>query len=210
MMPLQKQKKIIVRLHVAGILSVDDYTPFPKPYCVDPSAVKAIYLGCDPSNTGGKRFCYAFALPDGEEYGFGPFVKDHKSNLLQIGLSWETVYAQNLCQNYFTKETSANLAEWKKAAEIWTKTLKKELSAFPSDIPVLLTAEVLYEALLKSGVKPQKAIEFYNCKGGGTIPVPPKDNKLDRPLIPFYRHRRYHLLKNKWPSYQESVSKWVK
>lgn len=207
MIPLQKQKEIIVQLHAAKILNVDDYTPFPKPYCIVPSTVKAIYLGCDPTNTKFKnRFEFAFALPDGKKYHFERFVEGHRRNLSAIKLDWQYVYVQNLCQNYFTKETSKNIVDWKRAAAIWIEYLKTDLQKIPPDIPVLLTSELLYNVLLKSGLKPKKAIEFYTCEEKETIPVPAEDNMLSRPLIPFYRHWKYDL--SRWRHYSIMVQKY--
>ncbi len=204
-MPIRKQTKVIALLCAAGIRNVDRYTPFPRSYCANPSSVKAIYLGCDPSNKGEKRFCYAFALPDGDEYGFGRFVSGHEASLKSIGLTWNKVYAQNLCQNYFTKETSENLKNWKRAAELWIPILKEELRTFSGEIPVLLTAEELYRILLKPGENPTKAKDFYN--GKAPVPISPELNRLGRPLIPFYRHRNYQL--SKWLAYATLVSKLV-
>lgn len=194
MMSIEKQKRIIMQMRDCKLTTVEGYTPFPKPFYHDLAKVKAIYLGCDSTNTKFKnRFEYVFALPNGDGYGFRQFVRSHRANLEQVGLSWETVYVQNLCQNYFTKETGANSDDWKKAAKNWIPILKKELSVFHPDIPVLLTAEVLYRVLLKNGVTPKRASEFYRSRHASEVMVTPEQNELGRPLIPFYRHRKYTL-----------------
>lgn len=202
MIPLQKQKKIIAKLLGEGISTVDDYTPFPKPFYHDLSNVKAIYLGCDPTNTKfNNRFDYAFALPNGNQYRFERFVKGHRAQLEAIGQTWERVYVQNLCQNYFTKETSENYEAWSQAAMIWIAHLKSELAIFDQSLPILLTSELLYKVLLSHGIPKLKASEFYGKPKH--IPIPDDQNKLRRPLIPLYRHFAYDLAK--WPAYAHRI-----
>lgn len=204
MISIEMQKQIIDQLRNAQIESLDEYTPFPKPYFVAIDQVKAIYLGCDPSNNLGKRFCHAFALPDGTQYGFGRFVSGHEENLKQIGLGWNDLYVQNLCQNYFREETSNNLRDWNRAARIWIPFLKDELESIRSDVPVLLTSAYLYAALTSG--KHSEPLAFYECRE--PIPISANDNLLNRPLIPFYRNRRkidYHLANDRWAKYRESV-----
>ena len=65
MMLSKTQHKILTQLREAMVSSVDLYTPFPKPFYHDRHAIKAIYLGCDPSSRKAERFCHAFALPKG-------------------------------------------------------------------------------------------------------------------------------------------------
>lgn len=187
-----------------------EITPFPKAYFKDLQNVKAIYLGCDPSNgnTETKRvlFPYAMAINTDNKL-FKNFVKDHEKNLEQIGLSLDDVYVQNLCQNYFVKVTSENLTLWKKAAkEYWIERLKEELSILDNNIPILLTSSYLYEILINKDTKKHKPLEFYNCSVN--IPIPPKDNLLDRPLIPMYRNKiptNYHLTNPNWNDYRVKI-----
>ncbi len=73
-----------------------DIFPFPNPYCKDFSKVKAIYLGCDPSNKHSTSLQFAFALESGIPI-FNKFIQDHLENLKQIKLDWNSVYVQNLC-----------------------------------------------------------------------------------------------------------------
>ncbi len=183
-----------------GVLPI---TPFPKPYRKDISKIKAIYLGCDPSNSHSHTLPYVFALESGFPI-FKKFLKDHESNLNQVGLSWETVYVQNLCQNYFKKETADNWKLWKEVAKWWIPILKDELKQFDSSIPVMLTSAYLYK-VLKNGDK-FKPMDYYECTQ--PIPVPAEESKLERPLIPFYRNRRkvnYHLTNPKWIAYKERI-----
>ncbi|MBA4311175.1 MAG: hypothetical protein C0417_00955 [Chlorobiaceae bacterium] len=206
MMPLEKQEDILARLRATGITSVDDYTPFPKPFCVNPNSVKAIYLGCDPTNTKYmNRFEYAFALPDGRKYHFEQFVEGHRKQLEAIRLSWDQVYVQNLCQNYFTEETSQNKREWELAAGIWIPELQGELEQFHNDIPILLTSQLLLHVLLHDRKNARRAEEYYYCREGAAVPIQAEHNKLSCPLIPLYRHPKYNL--SNWKQYGGMVCK---
>jgi hypothetical protein len=160
---------------------------------------KAILLGCDPSNQHSDKLPYAFAW----EYDnniFNSFRKYWKENLEEIGLKPAEVYWQNLCKNYFRSETSKN-KKWKKAAEIWIPYLREELDAqFDRSVPVLLSADILY-AVLRTTWRRHKPAEMY--ADHSLVPIPPSENKLGRPLYPFYRGgpgRKYHLMKH--PEYR--------
>lgn len=185
----------------------------PEHYCIGNLAeIKAIYLGCDPSNRHSTTLPFAFAhkcnLPV-----FNSFIEAHTLQLKQIGLSWENVYAQNLCRNYFKEETSKNKI-WKKVAEeFWIPELVKELEKFDPKTPVLLTSQLLLEVLGKNGYEKLPAPEFYECKTA--IPIPAHYNKLGRNLIPLYRGKSlryevtYHLVNEKWNEYRESVINYI-
>lgn len=198
--------KILVDLYGDHILPVEK---LPHAFCPGGVVnVKAIYLGCDPSNVHSAELPYVFAHEC--ELGiFNSFIKAHTEQLAQIGLSWETVYTQNLCRNYFKKETSKNKI-WKTVAtEFWIDKLIEELSKFDSTIPVLLTSQLLLEVLCVGGYENIPAMDFY--EGRTFIPVPPEKNKLKRELIPVYRGRNpkmrvsYHLKNNKWTAYRNSI-----
>lgn len=178
---------------------IDTQKDFPKPYwnkSKDPKKVKAVYLGCDPTNKGNIQFDYAFAHGCNNP-GFKRFVTLHTKQLKAIGLDRESVYTQNLCQNYFKEETSRNIKIWKEAAiKVWIPVLKAELdNLFDSSIPVLLTSQLLLDVLLNEDLlegnkRPAKydAANFYK-PDPEIIPVPANQNKLERPLIPLYRGR---------------------
>ena len=208
MMTPEEQKEILQKLMEAGVSTIDKYIPFPDVYPVQISSVKAIYLGCDPTNKKfNNRFNYAFALPTGKEYHFEAFVKSHLGTLKQLRLDLESVYAQNLCQNYFTEETNKNLMDWDKAANIWIPILRNELEVFGCNIPVLLTSELLYKILLKPEVIPINAEDFYGCDESAPIPIPSEANELSRPLIPCYRHWKYRH--SKWEEYTAVVRQYL-
>lgn len=173
----------------------------PKPYYKDIKSVKAILLGCDPSNMYCRSLPYAFAIESSHKI-FNSLIAALKRNLKEIELNLDVVYVQNLCQNYFVKETGKNLDLWYKSAnEYWIEYLKDELSVFNNNIPMLLTSEYLYNVLINDSEIRYKPIDFYKCKAD--IPIPPEKNKLNRPIIPFYRHLKYNL-KN-WEEYKTQI-----
>lgn len=180
------------------------YDDLPKPYPEKINNPKAILIGCDPSNNHNIRFKYVFAL-ERTNKKFEGFLKSWDCSLCAIGLNFNKIYTQNLCRNYFKKETSKNKI-WYKAAEIWIPELKKELDQFDKDVPVLMSSEYIYKSLLKNKKDFIKASAFYNCTKN--IPISSKLNKLDRPLIPFYRHFKYSI--NKYPFYQIRVIEILK
>ena len=205
-MDAKKLVKNLIREYGEGI--VDEYS-FPKPWNPGIEKVKAIYLGCDPSNRWQDRFEYAFAL-EGTNPRYRAFLKSHETNLAAVNLGWDKVYVQNLCQNYFRKETSKNLRLWRRLArEFWIPGLREELSIFGQNIPVLLTSQYLLEVLAFDGYEKIPAFDFYNCDQ--PIPVPASKNHLERPLIPFYRGRNpriresYHLSNDRWDRYRDRV-----
>lgn len=190
-------------------IGIQEYIPFPKPYVEDIDHVKAIYLGCDPSNVSNDKFEFAFAL-EGTNPRYNQFISSHQKNLNTIDLKWNNLYVQNLCLNYFQKETSKNLKLWKQTVrEFWTYQLYNELSIFPITIPVLLTAQCLLEVLAFGGYEKIPAIDFYECRS--PIPVPADKNLLGRPLIPFYRglnpriKKSYNLSSGNWITYQQQI-----
>lgn len=188
---------------------IKDIVPFPKPYMIDKGQVKAIYLGCDPSNRSNDTFEYAFAL-GGTNRRYNQFISSHQRDLNVVGLNWDDLYVQNLCRNYFQDETSKNLKLWKQAArEFWIERLYNELRIFPTSVPILLTSQYLLDVLALDGCEKLAPIDFYECRQ--SIPVPPDKNLLGRPLIPFYRGRNprlkkwYKLSSGNWSEYCKSV-----
>lgn len=204
-----KQAEIVNYLIGVYGVEINEHTPFPKPWNPGLEKVKAIYLGCDPSNRSQDRFEYAFALMSMNPR-YDLFLRSHTENLEQVNLGWDSVYVQNLCQNYFEEETSKNLKLWRRVAqEFWIMRLKEELSTFRQSIPVLLTSQYLLEVLAFDGYEKVPAFDFYNCDH--PIPVPAIKNHLARPLIPLYRGRNprinepYHLSNVRWWAYRESI-----
>ncbi len=189
---------------------IDDRFYLPKAFWLgEKEMVKAVYLGCDPTNTN-KNIRFDFAFSHGcMDKGFVTFRKKHLKQLEAIGLSWKTVYTQNLCRNYFKTETSKNKI-WKQAAEMWIDVFREELDElFSTDIPVLLTSQLLLDVLLKEEKRPDKydALKFYDLTT--PIPVPAVENKLERPLIPVYRGvnglTRVSYQLNNFPDYIQKI-----
>lgn len=175
------------------------------------SNVKAIYLGCDPSNKHSQNLPYVFAHESGLKI-FNKFIIDHTEQLKQIDLSWNNVYAQNICRNYFKNETAKNPI-WKNVAkEFWIEKLKAELAKFDLNVPVLLTSQILLQVLGLDGYEKILAPEFYECRV--SIPIPANKNKLNRNLIILYRGKSrkfevsYHLKNDKWNDYKNSITKY--
>jgi hypothetical protein len=187
---MKSEQEIVRELRDQFGKKVLENTPFPKPYFKNLVDVKAIYLGCDPSNKHSKSLKHAFALESNLPV-FNKFLRDHLDNLKKVDLDWQSVYVQNICQNYFEKETSENLTLWKRVAKWWIPLLIDELKILDKQIPVLLTSAYLYDVLVIAEWKKYKPKDFYECKVD--IPVPPGKNLLYRPLIPFYRYYKYHL-----------------
>lgn len=173
----------------------------PKPFCTNQQNIKAFVLGCDPSafDKNGNRleFEYVFDLGNDERY-FKGVIK----NLNQIGLSLDEVYIQNLISDYQEEETSKN-KEWFQLAQSYIEDRKLEFNKMdPSGkLPVLMTSEVLYKALLQETEQLIKASELYS--NPEILPIAANQNLLERPLIPLYRHWNYNL--DKWPQYSKHV-----
>ena len=176
----------------------------PKPYCSNKSQIKAFVLGCDPTgfkNGNRLEFEYVFDLRKDKRYFAGIL-----SNLKQIGLSLEDVYVQNLITDYQEKESSKN-KEWLKTAKKFIPVRKKEFDDVDPEqkLPVLLTSELLYKALLSNDQPKYSAKKLY--ENPDLIPIPSKANKLERPLISLYRHK-FYLLK-KWDLYRVALTKII-
>jgi hypothetical protein len=178
--------------------------PYPKPYPAtieNPKKIKAIVLGCDPSNFSDKgktkELETVFGIigkgKDGRYFG------GIKSNLKELNLCMDYIYVQNLCRNYFDKETAKNKI-WMDAAKLWRVTLKKEIDKlFDSKVPVFATSEKIYHALINDDAPKYKPIEIYS----NPEIIPFKNNFLERPLIPLYRHHAYSMKKN--PEYKKRI-----
>jgi hypothetical protein len=179
-----------------------------QPYPQNIINIRAILLGCDPSNRHCQNLPYVFGINPSHKI-FNGLVESLRKNLRAVNLDLENVYSQNLCRNYFRDETSKN-KKWKTVAEMWIPVLKEELDEkFSKDIPVLLTSEVLYKVLLNGNIVRRKAKTFYFVnKKEIIIPIPSEDNKLYHPLIPFYRHYAYQLQKR--TEYKEKILEVMK
>jgi hypothetical protein len=176
----------------------------PTPFYYNPKQVKAIVLGADPSNFTDKgktrRLTKAFGIGDGDSRYFQGILK----NLKEVGLGLEDIYVDNIIQNYLESETSNN-KDWYKIAETNIPLLKGRLDKLDKsrEIPVLLTAEKIYKVLLNDDIKRKKASELYSKES--SIPISSLENKLRRPLIPFFRNKDYSLSNQEL--YKQKLSK---
>jgi hypothetical protein len=176
---------------------VNKLYPFPKPF-IGVEKIKAIVLGADPThiiNEKPKPLDMVFQLNNLKS----PYWRSIQANINQIeNLTLSNLFVQNLCRNYFNKETSKN-PKWIEIARYnWTPFLKKELdNKFDKSVPILMTTEFILNSVLIDENKRLKAKDIYtNC-----ITIPSEYNLLRRELIPFYRHYYYSLKKEEWKEY---------
>jgi len=175
--------------------------PFPSPF-IGNGKIKAIVLGADPThivNEKPKQLDKVFGLDKPKS----PYWRSIQGNLDGLILSMDNIYVQNLCRNYFTKETSKN-KYWKQIArDYWAPFLKKELDErFDTNVPVLMTTEFILHSVLTDPKRKLEAKTIYKEK----IVIPKEENLLGRDLIAFYRHYKYSLTLPKWKGYKEFIS----
>lgn len=203
------KQEVLERLREIDRLTVSDSLTWPNAYCQNSSNIKAIVLGCDPSNRHNRNLKYAFGI-ETESLLLKQFFAGIQKNMAVIGLSLENVYVQNLCQNYFEKETSKNPG-WEEAAKVWIPYLKTELDQLPlsKEVPVFLTAAPLYQVLTVDGIKNYKPRELYTRPE--LLPIKASDNYLDRPLFPLYRGGRgmYELDQPVWSEYVKHIQSYL-
>ncbi len=162
--------------------------------------IKAIIIGADPTYiSGDSNFKYVFGLEDKEK---SPFFRSILNNLKEINLSLDDIYVQNLVRNHCVKETSKNI-RWLEIASLWVELLKKELDKeFPQDIPVLVTAWIILKALIEKSVIKELSPKMIYTNARF---IQPKENLLERTLIPFFRHPRYQLKSENWLEYKKNI-----
>jgi hypothetical protein len=178
--------------------------PAPTPFCYNPQKVKAIVLGADPSNfsDNGKRKILnkVFGIGDGDARYFQGILK----NLREVELGLEDIYVDNLIQDYLDSETSKN-KNWDTIAKLNIPICLKRLDAVDKKriLPVLHTTEAIYKVVCPNN--PISAKQFYFLKE--SIPTPPSENELKRPIIPFYRHKDNNLSLPKNSDYKSEIKK---
>ena len=162
----------------------------PLPFRGNAKHLKAFVLGCDPTafdkNNTLLQFKYVFDIGCDERYFAGV-----KVNLKEIGLNLDDIYVQNLVSEYQEEETAKN-KKWEAEALKSVPGKKEEFDKIdPSKkLPVFLTSELLYRALLNDGIKREKAKDLYESD---EIVISAEKNRLGRPLIALYRHQAYAL-----------------
>jgi len=182
--------------------------PIPSPFCINKKKVKAIVLGCDPSNFSddGKTKIHStvFGIGTGDYRYFRDIIK----NLTQVGLNLENIYVQNVIPFYMQDETAGN-KHWNEIAEKTLPNLINELDSFDKrrKIPVLLTSEVIYKFLLNSENDYKKPRDLY--RDLTLVPIPKSKNKLGRKLFPIYRHFKYSLTSSRWEDYAVLIKNFI-
>ena len=187
-------------------LDIKEY-PLPKPYCPNNKEnIKAFVLGTDPSNISdkGKTRLVEYVFDIGRDKRYFNSIN---LNLKEIGLKLENVFVQNMVGNYMDKETSSN-PYWESFAEIWLPVIKQEFDLIDPQrkLPVLLTAHCILKVLLLNPSDLRIPSDYYN--NIKDIPIHPGNNKLERNLVPFYRHSFYSLKKQEL--YREKLKEFFK
>lgn len=174
---------------------VHDRYPFPEPFR-GTGEIKAIVLGADPTRISKDETSQPFEVVFELDNPKSPYWRGIGKNIRLIdGLGEDNLYVQNLCRNYFTKETSKN-KEWELIARnYWIPFLRKELDElFPQSIPILITTQFILRACLISG-RPMKPLSIYE----GNKAIAPEENLFGRKLLALYRHHSYSL--DHWKDY---------
>jgi hypothetical protein len=183
----------------------------PSPHPNKASKLKAFVLGCDPTAFTKEEkvkkeeerkpipFNVVFELDKGMKY-FGGI----NANLIEVRLSIDEVYVQNMIADYQNEETAKN-KKWKETAKDNIDLRKAEFDKEDPGhtIPVLLTSSHLYDVLLNDNEKRNSPKDIYNSIS--EVFIPANKNKLCRPLVPFYRHYKYSM-KNQ-PAYAAKLVK---
>ena len=177
-----------------SILGLQEY-PLPEPY-KPIGEIKAFILGADPSNftdnNQTRKISYVFDIGNDKRY-----FNSINQNLSEIDLTIENIYVENMVRNYMDKETQAN-TKWELFADKWLPYIKQEFDKIDADrkLPVFITAEIILKFLSNNPFELGIPRDYYN--GFRKIPILPSQNKLERNLIPFYRHSFYSLKKQEF------------
>lgn len=173
-----------------------------RPFSYNKSKIKAFVLGADPTNFSDHgepvQIDTVFGIGSGDQRYFDGILK----NLEVIGLGLKDVYVQNLIHEPLESETAKH-ADWEIHAEKWWRVTKAEFDKVDKSkkIPVLVTAERIMKFLYP---ETPSAKEIYE----GKVEVPFLVNKLERPLLAFYRHYEYSLYK--YNQYSMQVQDYLK
>lgn len=185
------------------ILNPANY-PIPSPFCINRKKVKAIILGCDPSNRSDNDSTKILKTVFGIGTGDHRYFRDILANLKQVGLNFENIYVQNVIPFYMKKETSEN-KYWNEIAGVMIPDLINELDSFDSrrKVPVFMTSEVIYKFLLNDKKEYHKPKDLYNNLK--YMPIKADKNKLGRKLYPLYRHYHYSLSTERFEDYKNML-----
>jgi len=166
----------------------------PSPFPNKSNPLKAFVLSCDPTafDKENKQILLKSVFGIGQD---GRYFVGIKANLKQLNIGMEDIYVQNLIPEYRLQESSKD-PDWINATQRYIPDRVKEFDNIDTSrtIPVFLTSELLYKAILNDGQIPKKPIDIYSNESDVIIPT--ANNKLFRPLVTLYRHPAYSL-KNK-------------
>jgi hypothetical protein len=185
---------------------------FPFPH-IPAGNIKAIILGADPTNPAKDKIEYVFDLNPDASRRNRQYSWIIESNLNSIGLTWDNVYAQNLCKNYFNDVTSKQKSNWLLASKVWLEELRHELDivrGISQNIPILATTNYITMAMIKLPGLYQEPATYYGKEHRIHVPLHADQCELERPLIPFYRSTRYYLKNKKRTAYREYISSLIK
>jgi hypothetical protein len=163
----------------------------PSHYHNKDNKLKAFVLGCDPTafDKNNNRIIFNKVFDIGGDQRFFATIKN---NLRHLNIELEETYVQNLIPEYRDVESSKDKKWVDSAKKFITERAIEFDNVDPTHrIPVFLTSELLYKALLKEGQIPKKPAELYSLDIDFVIPQ--EMNTLFRPLVPFYRHYRYSM-----------------
>ncbi len=170
----------------------------PKPY-IGQQEIKAILLGTDPGTENNKMFEYVFGL-ESKDLRYSTFIRNNLEVL--NNLSIDNLYIQNLCKNYFNRDSDKN-KYWEDVAKLWLPIIKQEIDGqFKKNIPVLLSTEKLLRVVLTNKENKETARYYYE----NLFFIDEGENFFGRVLIPFYRHTEYAL--SKWNAYRDKVDNY--
>lgn len=179
-----------------------DITNLPEPFKGN-HELKAILLGADPTNNGIRNKPGLVQLD--KVFGINSeYEKDyfsiHLINLNAIGLEKDNLYIQNVCRNYFYKQTTEN-KQWPDFAKIWKPYLIEDLKAINANVPILATSGEIFTFL--TGVK-GPFTNIYSMET--TSPFYSVDFK--RNVFPLFRAIAYIFRKGKHLKYREHLKNY--
>lgn len=201
--------KHMTKFKVVNLYEPDTLKP-PKPYC-GIREIKAIVLGTDPTafdkHANVKQINYVFDINGDERYFVG--IKHNLNYLFYKEKNFfdsieNYLFVQNLCPNYLEHQTSEyNNKSWINfmVENGYVEKLKIDIGKYPN-IPLFLTSSILLDVLCDHGIVKKPSYYYEN-----QIFIEPEDNKLNRLLIPLFRHRKYALYHDENLAYTNAVRK---
>lgn len=200
-MNVEKMNEVLKLLEQHLVINIDDYIPFPKPY-IGKGDIKAIVIGADPSTNNSLRFDTVFDL-NGED---NRYFSGIKRNLQAIGLTLDNIFVQNFCQNYFTKTSYDQKANWRRASGVWYQFIRDELDKrYDRSIPLLITSELIMKRYIDQDIIEKNTYYYDNPE---IVPIESNEIISGRKVFPFYRHWKYNLTRSEWKEYRKRLHEY--